>query len=124
MNMSKSSEVKLENMPIVDSQGNVYVLSVFSDAVYKFTADGQFIMSFGRCSSELDDLDDANAFAVDRMGNVYIVDSDQIRFFLPDGRFVRRFDVDSLFAEAPEMADAWTATASVANLWTTGALVA
>lgn len=122
--MSKFSKVKLENMPIVDSQGNVYMLSVFNDAVYKFTADGQFVMGFGTDSSELDDLDNADAFAVDRMGNVYISDSDQIHFFRPDGRFVRRFDAASLGTDEPESMDVWNTGASAVNLWSLSPLVA
>ena len=57
MKMSKSSNLKLEKMAIVDNDGYVYVLSVFNDAVYKFTSDGRFVMSFGRGASELDDFD-------------------------------------------------------------------
>ncbi|HEY3289523.1 MAG TPA: hypothetical protein VGK87_05285 [Anaerolineae bacterium] len=83
-------------MPIIDNQGNVYVLSVFNDAVYKFTGDGQLVMAFGKSNSEYDDVENADAFAVDGNGNVYISDSDQIHFYRPDGRFVRRFDAARL----------------------------
>ena len=124
MKMSKSSQIKLEKMPIVDNDGNVYVLSVFSNAVYKYTADGKFAMSFGSGASELDDFDNADAFAVDHMGNVYISESDQIHFFLPDGRFVRRFNADTLAVEAPEAVSVWSVGSSAANLWSSYPLVA
>ena len=124
MKKSKSSQIKLEKMPIVDSDGNVYVLSVFSDAVYKFAADGRYVMSFGRGASELDDLDNADAFAVDNMGNVYIAESGQIHFFLPDGRFVRRFNADSLPIEAPEATNIWNTGAITSGRWSSNPLAA
>lgn len=100
MNMGKSSTVKFENVPIVDNQGYVYVLSVFNDAVYKYSGDGVLVMAFGKSNNEYDDIDNADAFAIDGKGNVYIADSDQIHFYRPDGRFVRRFDAARLMTDA------------------------
>ncbi len=105
--MSSNIKLQLENMPIVDGQGNIYVLSVFSDAVYKYSSNGDYVMSFGQGGGEPDDLDNVDAFAVDRMGNVYISECNQIHFFLPDGRFVRRFDAASLSVEENEPLEAW-----------------
>ena len=58
------------------------------------------------------------------MGNVYISESDQIHFFRPDGRFVRRFNADTLAVEAPEAVSIWSMGAAAASPWSSSPLVA
>ncbi|MCL4506616.1 MAG: hypothetical protein M1434_06585 [Chloroflexi bacterium] len=76
---------KFADQPIVDGQGNIYVLSVFNDGVFKYTPDGRFIIRFGAGDDEAESFDNADAFALDRLGNVYIAESDRVYVFGPDG---------------------------------------
>lgn len=87
------------DQPIVDSQGNIYVLSVFNDGVFKYTPDGRFITRFGSVGDEAELFDNASALALDRLGNVYIAESDCIHVFDPNGKMLRYMSGDHSPAE-------------------------
>jgi DNA-directed RNA polymerase subunit RPC12/RpoP len=73
----------------VDGLGNVFVLSNFDYAVFKFTASGKFVNRFGQRGDAPDQFQAfQNAIAVDAKGNVYVSDFKGIMVFDSSGRYL------------------------------------
>ncbi|MGH9759499.1 MAG: NHL repeat-containing protein, partial [Blastocatellia bacterium] len=87
--VSKQSErPELQVHVAVDGLGNIYALSMFSNAVYKFTPDGKFISKFGSEGDEPGQFRAPMAIAVDGQGRVYVSDFKGIQVFDTNGRFL------------------------------------
>jgi DNA-binding beta-propeller fold protein YncE/DNA-directed RNA polymerase subunit RPC12/RpoP len=73
----------------VDGLGNVFVLSNFDYAVFKFTASGKYVNRFGQRGNAQDQFQAfQNAIAVDAKGNVYVSDFKGIMVFDSSGRYL------------------------------------
>lgn len=77
----------------VDASGNIYFLSDSSASVLKYAPDGRLITRFGSEGDEKGQLDFPYSIAVDSQGRIYVGDSDGIKVFAPDGRYLDEFNV-------------------------------
>jgi sugar lactone lactonase YvrE len=85
-NQTESAE--LETRLAVDGLGNIYALGTFSNAVFKFSAEGKYVTRFGSAGDEAGQFRAADAIAVDGQGRVYVGDFKGIQVFGGDGRFI------------------------------------
>ncbi|HYM00028.1 MAG TPA: 6-bladed beta-propeller [Blastocatellia bacterium] len=72
----------------VDGLGNIYALSMFSNAVYKFSTDGKFISKFGSAGDEPGQFRAPLSIAVDGQGRVYVGDFKGVQAFDANGRYL------------------------------------
>jgi streptogramin lyase len=79
----------------VDGQNNLYVLSRYSYAIFKFSPQGRFVSRFGSRGNQPDQFGVVYAIAIDSEGRVYIGDSNSIKVFDPSGRFRNSFAAGS-----------------------------
>jgi hypothetical protein len=77
----------------IDGLGNIYVLGGFSQAVFKYGAEGNFITRFGSQGDEPGQFRSPHAIAVDGQGQVYVADSRGIQVFAGDGRYLGTIEV-------------------------------
>ena len=81
----------------VDGLGNIYALSIFSNAVYKFSMDGKFLNKFGEeadagsIAPKPGQFRAPQAIAVDGKGRVYVSDFYGIHVFDAGGQCIDRF---------------------------------
>jgi DNA-binding beta-propeller fold protein YncE len=61
-----------------------------NDRVQKFTADGQWVASFGRSGKAVGQFNRPSGVAVDEDGEIYVADreNDRVQILAPDGRFI------------------------------------
>lgn len=82
----------------VDGLGNLYALSRYSYAVFKFSPEGKFVNRFGSRgnSAQPDQFSlGVSAIAVDNQGRVFVVDSNRVLVFTAEGRYLATFAIDS-----------------------------
>jgi LSD1 subclass zinc finger protein len=77
----------------VDGQRNIYVLSRYSNAVFKFSPQGKFLQRFGGHGNKPGQFEFVSAIAVDGEGRVYVSDSERVSVFGPSGRYLDSFAV-------------------------------
>jgi sugar lactone lactonase YvrE len=97
----------------VDAVGNIYLLSYSSAAVLKYAPDGRLLIRFGSDGDEKGQLDFPDSIAVDGQGRIYIGDSDGIKVFASDGRYLDQFNVPggvSFDLEFGSQGDLWVVT--------------
>jgi DNA-binding beta-propeller fold protein YncE/DNA-directed RNA polymerase subunit RPC12/RpoP len=63
------------NRIAVDGLGNIFVLNGFSNEIYKFDTQGNFVDRFGSKGKELQQLNSPDAMAINEDGNIFVVDS-------------------------------------------------
>ncbi len=77
----------------VDHAGHVYVLDSFNNRVQKFTSDGAFISKWGEDGNGDGTFIDPRGIAVDRQGDVYVMDGrTSVERFSPTGSFRGRWE--------------------------------
>jgi hypothetical protein len=91
---SQTEGAELETRVAVDGLGNVYALGTFSNAVFKFSAEGRYVTRFGSAGDEPGQFRSADAIAVDGQGRVYVGDFKGIQMFGGDGRFIGLIKVE------------------------------
>ncbi len=72
----------------VDGLGNLFVLSRFSTAVFRFTSAGKYVNRFGKRGDKPNDFRSPDDIAIDAQGRVYVADSAGILVFDPDGAYL------------------------------------
>jgi DNA-binding beta-propeller fold protein YncE len=79
-----------------DAAGNIYVGDRQSSQVVKYNALGQILMQFGSPGTEDDQFVMIHDLAVDRNGNIYVLDNTasrvQVKKFNPLGQFLKKYD--------------------------------
>ena len=76
-----------------DKQGNIYVLSTFSDMIVKFAPDGTRTATIGSRGSQDGQFFFLNSVAVDSKGRVFASDTRGVQVFDSDGKFIGKFTV-------------------------------
>jgi sugar lactone lactonase YvrE len=76
-----------------DSEGEIYALGSFNDAVLHFSPDGEFQNMIGGEGDEPGQFTAPGAIAVDLLGRVYVTDFKGIQVFDGDGEYLGVFDV-------------------------------
>lgn len=76
-----------------DAVGNIYILSYSSSAVLKYAPDGRLLTRFGSEGEEKGQFRYPQDIAVDGQGRIYVSDSDGIKVFASDGRYLDEFNV-------------------------------
>lgn len=77
----------------IDKTGNIYVADAWNHRIQKFTANGQFITSWGRQGNDEGEFNEPSGLALDRNNNIYVVDrnNNRIQKFTADGRFLKKW---------------------------------
>jgi len=75
-----------------DGVGNIYALSTFSNAVYKFSTDGKYLTKFGSEGDQPGQFRAAMDIAVDGQGRVYVSDIKGIQVFDSEGRYLDKIN--------------------------------
>ncbi len=86
----------------VDDLGDVYVVDWRNDRVQKFSADGPFIMKFGRSGSGEGEFNRPAGIAVDSHGDIYVADrgNHRVQLFDHTGRYVEQFLGDATLSRS------------------------
>ena len=98
---------------VVDAVGNIYLLSDSSASVLKYAPDGRLLTRFGSEGEEKGQFDFPRGIAVDGQGRIYVSDSDGIKVFASDGRYLDEFNVPGGLAmgiEFDNQGDLWAVT--------------
>jgi sugar lactone lactonase YvrE len=91
---SQTDEVALQNELAVDGQGNLYLLSYYAGAIYKFSPEGKYINNFASHGNGPGQFSQASSIAIDSHGQIYLADSDRVHIYAADGHYVRSFGLD------------------------------
>lgn len=76
------------NAVALDADGNVYVADPRNHRIQRFTADGTFLGAFGEDGWDDEDLQFPLGVAIDHDGSVLVSDTQAIKRFTPEGRFL------------------------------------
>ncbi len=82
---------------VVDGTGNLYALSRYSFAVFKFSREGKFISRFGSRGDppQPDQFSlGIQTIAVDNQGRIFVADDDRVLVFTGEGRYLATFRID------------------------------
>ena len=85
---------ELDTRVAVDGLGNIYALGTFSEAVFKFNPEGNFVNRFGGSGHQPGQFSAAHSIAVDGKGRIFVGDIQGIQVFDADGRFLNVIKVD------------------------------
>lgn len=77
----------------VDGRGFIYALSRTNNMVYKFSREGKYQNKFGGRGDGAGQINSPHAIAVDGKGRVYVSDSNSIRVFDENGRYIDSFSL-------------------------------
>lgn len=77
----------------VDGRGFIYALSHTNDMVYKFSREGKYQNKFGGRGDGAGQINSPHSIAVDGKGRVYVSDSNSIRVFDENGRYIDSFSL-------------------------------
>src|SRR5581483_7551660 len=91
---SQTDSSELDSKVAVDGLGNIYVLGVFNNAVFKFNRSGKFLNKFGGRGDQPGQLSAPLSIAVDGQGRVYVGDIHGIQVFDTEGRFIDMIPVE------------------------------
>ncbi len=90
----QTDNLELDNQPVIDQKGNIYIYASNETAIFKFSSDGKYQSRFGSAGDQPGQFGSANGIAIDSQGMLYVAESARISMFTSDGRFVRQFPVD------------------------------
>ena len=85
---SQTEGADLELRIAVDGLGNIFALSTFSSAVFRFTPEGKFVNRFGGTGNQPGQFTAPGAIAVDGKGRVYVSDIKGIQVFDANGTYL------------------------------------
>ena len=91
---SISGDSELDAKIAVDGVGNIYLLGIFNDSVFKFDSQGKFVTRFGSAGEEKGQFRAPHAIAVDNQSRVYVSDAKGLQVFEADGRYLDKFEVN------------------------------
>lgn len=118
---SRSGELEHTNSIAFDNDGNLYIASYVSNAVFKFGPEGKFVNRFGSPGNAPDQLSMAYSMAIDSKNQVYIKDARGVVVYDAQGRFIRRFDLDRARGIAFDETDAlWSIQSTVLSKFVLG----
>jgi DNA-binding beta-propeller fold protein YncE len=85
---------ELELRVAADGLGNIFALSAFSNAVFRFTLEGKFVNRFGSSGRQPGQFTAPGAIAVDGKGRVYVGDFKGIQVFDASGTYIDLIKID------------------------------
>jgi DNA-binding beta-propeller fold protein YncE len=85
---------ELELRVAADGLGNIFALSAFSNAVFRFTPEGKFVNRFGSSGRQPGQFTAPGAIAVDGKGRVYVGDFKGIQVFDASGTYIDLIKID------------------------------
>jgi len=85
---SQTGEVTTNVRLAVDGLGNIFLLSAFDSAIFKFTPEGKFVDKFSGEGDEPGQLRAPYAIAVDSQSRIYVSDFKGIQVFDAEGRYL------------------------------------
>jgi DNA-binding beta-propeller fold protein YncE len=91
----QTDSTEVEVSLAVDGLGNVYAMSEYEDAIFKFSSEGKFLDRINLESSVPNQSMWADCIAVDGQGRVYVGGSLEINVFSPEGRFILSFKTET-----------------------------
>ncbi|MFQ5436004.1 MAG: 6-bladed beta-propeller, partial [Anaerolineae bacterium] len=78
----------------LDSEDNLYVLTTFDSAIYKFNKEGVFVDRIGQEGDAPGDFTSPLALAVDGQGRIWVDDFTDILVFDGNGRYLNTIPMD------------------------------
>jgi len=75
--------------PVVDSEGNIYVLDKPNFRIQKFDKDGQYLQSIGRQGQGPGEFERPGSMYVDTQQNIYVRDARDIDIFDKNGKHIK-----------------------------------
>jgi DNA-binding beta-propeller fold protein YncE len=81
----------------VDGNNNIYISGTFVESIFKYSADGKYLNSWGSAGEEPGQFEYIYGVALTDKGQVAVLDAGQMELFEPDGRFVEQIVLDHTF---------------------------
>ena len=78
----------------VDGNNNLYLSGTFVESIFKYSADGKYLNSWGSAGEEPGQFEYIYGVALTDKGQVAVLDFNQMELFEPDGRFVEQIELD------------------------------
>ena len=91
----QTGSLALDTLLAVDGLGNIYALSSYDSAVFKFTPQGKYVDRFAYHGEDPTKAMEGNCIAVDGQGRVYVGGWKQVAIFSPDGKFIKAFATEN-----------------------------
>ena len=88
-----ANDTELSATIAVDGLGNIYLVGHFTNSVFKFSPEGQYITRWGSDGDGNGQFRAPGAIAVDGRGRVYVSDMKGVQVFENDGRYVRTIPI-------------------------------
>jgi DNA-binding beta-propeller fold protein YncE len=76
----------------VDGRGDIFLAGSFAEAIFHYSADGEYQNRFGGAGDEAGQFRAIGDLAIDQQGRIYVSDIRGIQVFDNDGRFVETID--------------------------------
>ncbi|MBD3369541.1 hypothetical protein GF402_04170 [Candidatus Fermentibacteria bacterium] len=89
----RTGDSELNMRVAVDGLGNVYVLGTFTETVFKYSPQGEFLNRFGSGGDERGQFQAASDVAVDASGMVFVKDFGGLKVFDAEGRFLGNVEI-------------------------------
>ena len=91
---AQTESAELELRVAADGLSNIFALSTFSNAVFRFTPEGKFVNRFGSSGNQPGQFTAPSAIAVDGKGRVYVGDFKGIQVFDANGTYINLIKLD------------------------------
>jgi sugar lactone lactonase YvrE len=75
-----------------DGQGEIFVVGSFAEAVFRYSANGEYQNRFGGAGDEAGQFRAIGAIAIDNQSRIYVSDIQGIQVFDVDGRYLETID--------------------------------
>ena len=82
-----TGKAELGSKIAVDGSGNIYLLGIFSNAVFIYNPQGKFLRRFGSDGDQPGEFRAPMALAVDAKGHIYVSDIKGVQIFSNDGSY-------------------------------------
>jgi tRNA A-37 threonylcarbamoyl transferase component Bud32/DNA-binding beta-propeller fold protein YncE/tetratricopeptide (TPR) repeat protein len=89
-----TGEQELDVRVAAHSNGGLWALGVFSQAVFHYDAQGRFVNRFGSPGEEPGQLNAPCSITIDGKGRIYVGDLAGVQVFGDDGRFIGRVEAE------------------------------
>ena len=81
----------------VDGNNNIYLSGTFVESIFKYSADGKYLNSWGSAGEEPGQFEFIYGMALTDKGQIAVLDAGQMELFELDGRFVEQIELDHTF---------------------------